>query len=201
MGHQLLYKFQPGQELSYKHATYMSLAEPGHDRLFGHVIYLRTQRVTRAVDNAFEVEFRQRLVDKKGPLCEHIPAEADEAGGSVRIEPSGRIQTPGDNPRVPAFPDGEVEEGDAWAVQENPTDMLISFAVDKFEDRDGEVVARLVSQAETQTDEGGDAVHTEVGSEILFSVTRGYQLSSKTLITQKWQSGRILETVVETQLQ
>jgi hypothetical protein len=179
----------------------MSLAEPGQDRLFGHVIYQRRQRVTRQLENAFEVEFRQRLVEKKGPLCEHIPADADEAAGVVRIEPSGRIQAAGDNPRVPAFPEGEVEEGDAWAVQENPSDMLISFAVQKFEDRDGEVVARLVSQAETEAADGADSVHTEVGSEIVFSVTRGYQLSSKTLITQRWQSGRTLETVVETELQ
>lgn len=201
MGHQLLYKFEPGQELCYKHATYMSLAEPGQERVFGHVIYMRTQRVTRPVDSAYEVEFRQSLVAKKGPLCEHIPAEMDEASGVVRIEPSGRIQSPNDSPRVPAFPEGEVEEGDAWAVQENPSDMLISFALEKFEERGDEVVARLVSQATQEAEDGGESVVTEVGSEILFSITRGYQLSSKTLITQKWENGRMLETVVETELQ
>ena len=198
MGHPLLYKFEPGQELTYKHASYMSLTQPDQERLFGHVTYVRTQRLVGKVGNDFEIEFTQKLVDKAGILCEQIPQELQhEETGRLVMGARGNLVSDS-SMKVPSFPEGEVEEGDSWTVDEQG--LAIVFALEHFEERDGEVIAQLASTTENTSQDGGEEVHMEVGSRLLFSITRGCALESKSLITQTWTSGRVIETVVETEL-
>ncbi len=202
MAHLIVYKFNLGQALRYTHTTYMSLAMPGQEeRLYGHVSFLRTQTVMAEVDQGYEIEVRQKMLDKQGILCEHIPDDIEAPTVRMQMDKYGRILSqPSAGPKVASFPELEVNEGDGWTVQD-PSGMNLQFYLEKFETVDGEVLAHIVTQAETQNNEDEDPFSMEIGSKMLFSITRGCQIRSKSLITQTWKSGRLMETLVESELQ
>jgi hypothetical protein len=202
LAHLIVYKFAVGQSTRYTHTTYMSLTLPGQEeRLYGHISFLRNQTVIEQCPQGYELEIQQQMVDKQGVLCDHIPTDLEVPSTRMQMDVHGRILSqPSAGPKVASFPEHQVQEGDSWTVQD-PSGLNIQFYLEKLETVEGEILAHFATQGEGQGSEGDDAYTIEVGSKMLFSISRGCQVRAKSLITQTWKSGKVMETLVESELQ
>lgn len=193
MSHKLEYRYKPGMVLRYSYTTFLQLDEPGQAPVTGKTVFCNTQTVLEEQDGKWTLEIQQELEEKEGPLCEHIDEGLANTVTVTRLDVTGRIfQADGSPGQTPGFPSEPLTEGQSWTVNDNG--LTIKYLLERFETQpDGHIKAHISSLAQMLEND----VQTDVRSHVVFSVSWGFQVSTQSLIQQRWTSGRLLQTVIE----
>lgn len=203
MPHALEYRYHPGETLVYAQTITMILREPDDDEPLGGRTELElVQHVGSARDDGWMLDVHQRVTGSEGILAEQGLADkqfrlAVDRRGTLLELPEGPPPA-----RMPAFPAGPVDAGEAWSVKESGIPgspaLELQYLLERFEEAEDDVLAHLVSVGRTEGPDEG--LVTEIQGTTVFSVTAGCQVQSTTVVEMKWPTGRTMQILVENRL-
>lgn len=206
MPHTLEYRYQPGETLVYAQTVTMILREPDDDEpLGGRAEIELVQHVGSVRDDGWSLDVQQRVTATEGLLADHIPDGLRDKQFRLTVDRRGTLLEVPEGPppaRMPAFPEGPVDAGEAWSVRESgipgSPPLELQYLLERFEEAEGDVLAHLVSVGHTEGPDEGLTTHIQ-GSTV-FSVATGCQVQSTTVVEMKWPAGRTMQILVENRL-
>lgn len=205
MPHVLQYRYQPGETLLYAQTVTMILREPEEEPLGGRAELELVQHVGSAREEGWMLDVQQRVAGTEGLLADHIPEGLRDKQFRLAVDRRGTLLEVPEGPppaRMPAFPEGSVDAGEAWSVTESGVPgsppLEIQYLLERFEETEGDVLAHLVSVGRTEGPEAG--MVTDIQGTTVFSVVGGCQVLSTTVMEMKWPTGRTMQILVENRL-
>lgn len=202
----LAYKYKSGQQLRYSQEINMILTEPspegkpGPGKVAGRSRSVsRVKVISENNDGTWTLQMDNEPVVMEGILQGYVPADLSVRGIVFTTDSRGRVVSAPEQvpvPQIPSFPEVALTEGDSWGSPDDP--MGITFYLQSIDEKPGEIIANLVSISKSM--DPGEGIATDTESTIAFSVTRGCQLQSTTVIEMSWRDGKELSIVLESSL-
>jgi len=200
VGEFLLYRYRPGQSLTYEQIQSMLFTDPERGRAAGRSVTLSVQRVLEShPDSSWTIELTQQVTGREGVLDNDLaqdlmsrPIHYRMTARGAMVDPSGTL-LPGSSQ---TFPLHTVEEGESWIPEGDPLGVV--FTLRGFERAGDDLIANLASTMAVENSD--DRSRTTCESTFSFSITRGCHLGSTSVTETTWPDGRVVQNVTESRL-
>jgi hypothetical protein len=197
MGQVLLYKYMQGQQLNYDQLTTMIMSDPVYGEGGGRSLYHARQTITQThPDGSWTVEITTQPVKLEGVFAHQLPAELAQKPVIFQMNSRGSVLGIQEGPpliRTAHFPEYSLEEGASWTHSDEI--MPVTYVLQRFEQKESELLAHVASTA--RMNDPSEGLSTDAQSTFTFSITKGYQVRSTTIVDMKWQNGKTLSLVIE----
>lgn len=197
MSEVILYEYAQGQQLDYDQLTTMSVNDPDYGEGGGRSLCNARQTITQAhPDGSWTVEITLQPIRLEGVFADQMPEDLAHKPVIFRMNSRGSVLSIQEGPPelgTAYFPEYPLEEGASWTHSDEK--MPVAYTLQRFEQRGLELLAHIASVAHAQ--DPSEGLSTDAQSRFIFSLTRGYQIQSTTIVDMTWPTGRTLSVVIE----
>jgi hypothetical protein len=196
----LLYRYHPGQVLTFEQSQSMLFTDPEKGRAAGRSVTRSIQKILEShPDSSWTIELTQHIMSQEGVLKSDLaqelmsqPVQFRMNAHGAMVDPSGTVMAG----TTSSFPSHPVNEGDSWTPEGDQLGVV--FMLRAFEKKGDDLVALLSSTMAVENSDDGSRTTCE--STFSFSLTGGYHLSSHSVTETTWQDGRMVQNVIENRL-